>query len=56
MSKLTARKQYLASGNRIISAYQVLLQKIATENAGFNENDELNIQYFKNKIVITKKT
>ena len=55
MSKLMTKKQYLASGNRIISAYQVLLKKSEIEKTIFKENDELDIQYDKNKITITKK-
>lgn len=55
MAKLTTRKQYLASGNRIITAYQVLLKKSEIEKTDFRENDELNIEYTKNKITITKK-
>lgn len=55
MPKLTTRKQYLASGNRIITAYQVLLKKSEIGKTNFEENDELDIQYDKNKITITKK-
>lgn len=53
--KLTANKVTLASGNKLVNGYKLMLTKSETEKAGFKAGDELEAKYQKGKITLTKK-
>lgn len=56
MPKLTAQYVFRKDGSRAIASYKLPLQKVNTEKiCGFNKDTEVEIEYLKNKIIITKK-
>ena len=55
MARLTATKQPLAKGGKIINGYIVRLQKTEMERCDFKEGDLLDIVYKKGEVRIKKK-
>lgn len=53
--RLNANKITLASGNKLINGYKVMLTKSEVEKAGFHEGDELEAEYLNEKIILKKK-
>lgn len=53
--KLTANKVTLASGNKLINGYKIMLTKSDVEKAGFKAGDELKAIYKENEIILKKK-
>lgn len=53
--KLHATHMRLASGNKIINGYRIALTKSQVEKSGFTDGDDVEITYFKNKIIIKKR-
>lgn len=47
--------QFKQNGEKSIKGYRVSFQKTEIEKAGFKPTDELEIEYKKEKIIITKK-
>lgn len=55
MAKMNPQHVYRADGTKAIASYKVSLAKVPTEQAGFTKDTECEIEYKKNKIIITKK-
>lgn len=55
MAKLTAIKNIKKDNQTIIAGYKVALRKLEMERCGFQEGDELDVKYHKDKVVIVKK-
>ncbi len=57
MAKLIVNRDYNSKKNKgNVVGYKISLSKAGVKDiAHIDENDELNIDYFENKIVITKK-
>jgi hypothetical protein len=54
LAKLTARKMARRDGTLNINGYTATLAKVPTEQSGFDENTEIEIEYKKDKIIIKK--
>lgn len=55
MPKLQGVEQYNAKKENSIKGYRVALSKTGVDKTGFKVNDELDVNYQKGKIIITKK-
>ncbi len=55
MARFQTVTQFKKDGKKSVKGYRIALQKTEVENAGFKADDELEIEYKKEKIVITKK-
>ena len=55
MAKFQTVTQFKKNGESSTKGYRIALQKTEVENAGFKADDDLEIEYKKEKIVITKK-
>lgn len=55
MSKFQVVTQFKKNGESSIKGYRISLKKLEVEKSGFKADDELEIEYKKNKIIITKK-
>lgn len=55
MAKLTEVKEYKKNGDTSVKAYRITLRKTGIEKTGLTADDELEVTYKKDKIVITKK-
>lgn len=53
--KINAIYVRLANGNKIVSGYKISLTKSKTEQAGFCDGEDVDIKYFKDRIIIKKK-
>lgn len=53
--KLTANKVTLASGDKLINGYKIMLAKSEVEKAGFKAGDEFEPEYKSDKIILKKK-
>ena len=53
--KINATYTNLVNGGRLIGGYKVSLTKSKVEKSGFKNGDEVNIEYKKDKIIITRK-
>ena len=53
--KLSANKLTLASGEKLVNGYKLMLTKSEIEKAGFHAGDEFEAKYQKDKIILTKK-
>ncbi len=54
MPKLNPAYAYRQDGSKGIRAYTVNLRKTECEKYGFDENTQVDIEYFEDKIVLTK--
>lgn len=59
MAKLIVCRDYKskkdkATDEKTVVGYKINLTKTGIEQTGINENDNLEIEYLKNKIIITK--
>lgn len=55
LMKLSANKITLASGEKLVNGYKLMLTKSEIEKAGFHAGDEFEAKYQKDKIILTKK-
>lgn len=56
IAKLTPQYVYRKDGSRAIASYKTVFQKTEIENTcKFNKDTEIEIEYKKDKIIITKK-
>lgn len=55
MAKFQAVTQFNKDGSKSVKGYRIALQKTEVEKSGFASTDELEIEYKKEKIIITKK-
>lgn len=55
MANFQTVTQFKQNGEKSIKGYRIALQKTEVESAGFKATDELEIEYKKEKIIITKK-
>lgn len=54
MAKLTPRKMARRDGTLNINGYTLTLAKVPTEQAGFDEKSNVEVEYSKNKIIVKK--
>lgn len=54
MAKLQEIKDKKKDGNSYVKGYRIALNTKGIKATGFKKNDELNIEYTKGKITITK--
>ncbi len=55
MAKLQEIKEYKKDKTSFVKGYRISLKKTGIEKTEFKKDDELNINYQKGKITITKK-
>ena len=55
MKKLQKQYYYSSDGIKKINCYKLNIPKILINQAGFQDNDEINIRVEDNKIIIEKK-
>lgn len=47
---------HLANGDKILSGYKIALTKTKVEQSGFENGEEVDIKYLKDRIIIKKKS
>lgn len=55
MAKLTPKKEYRKDGSVNIKGYSIALQKTECEKNNFDNSTEIEIEYYKDMIILKKK-